>query len=157
MPASRLVEAFFDGADFNFGANYGPISIDGPLKLFEINFRGAIDFEQTNYTAGDNLGDSVLFGLQNGAAGYSPLPINTNLNSNQFFIAQAHVPSEIVVVNSPATNTAGVEAGGGIDLTWRGQLALEDDTDFYFTTGLSASGYAAWAIDGTLTVWYTST
>lgn len=154
MAADRLVEEFYDGISFNTGADYGPISIGGPFKLFEINFRGALIYEQGNFTAGDEYGDAVLWGLQNVATGAGPLPILTNLNTPNFLVAEAHVPDEISIVNSPASNTAGVVVAGPVRLTWRGQLYFADNTDFYFSTGQGAALGAEWAIDGSFTVIY---
>jgi hypothetical protein len=139
----------------NSGQQYGPFNIGTISKLFRVRVRGAVVYQPQAFTSGDFLVDPVTWGFQWGIAGYSPLNLPGDADSQYFLYAEQKTIDEVSVVWAPSTDTAAVGVGSRLSLDWAGQLFIGEDTDFYFTTAQAFSFGVTWGITGAIEVIHT--
>ena len=149
----RLTTYWYDTVA-NTGANYGPISIPVNNVLTKITVKTAITFPiaTTTYT-GTQFTADTMSGLQLLVSGSTLLNLPADISDNRWLTVQGIDPGSFTASWAPDTDTAGVGVGGGITLTWRGQLVMIDDMVLAYTTGTLGASAPGWFMYGAMEAW----
>ena len=152
MP-SRATTYWYD-TEANDGNSYGTQVIGSGNILCRVEVRGAIAFPIGSLTA-DGAGFSLdtMHGLQLLINDSSLLTLPADITDSRWLTVEAHVPTEVVAVWAPSSDTAGSAVGGPIRLSWAGQMPLTDDMELAYTTGTLGAATDGWFMYGTMQVW----
>jgi hypothetical protein len=139
----------------NTGQNYGPFNLGAIGKLTKVECGIAFSAQGSNLAPTALLLNPIIWGVQYGGHGYTPLDIVAEPNDNFFLWGDAAaVPAWNSIAWTPDTDAAAFIPLFGDYRIWRGQLPVNVDTDFYVSTGSIYSSVVTWGASLTLKVTY---
>lgn len=139
----------------SYTADYqvGPFNVDPLVKLYSAKVRGSIvaGFNTTT-VIGLKADNDIVWGLQWGAVGYTPLNVLTQIN-DLHWLRTGNFEIDTVFDNFDNAITS-IELGSIIPIRsdWYGQLPMSGSIDFYISVGVPFATGAGSAIDGSLEI-----
>jgi hypothetical protein len=152
MPAQWLQFLFEDNATPNTGKNYGPYNVDPINKLFEVEVRGGIGYENSVFGDASQYSNYVVWGVQWGPHGFTPAAIDAASNNPNVLISEVVETGNTTLAVNPTTDTAAVLIVANLSLTWRGQLFIGENTDLYFQAASFVTPPEGWGLYGSLNI-----
>jgi hypothetical protein len=152
---TNRVFAFFDNAGSpSSGQQFGSFPLGFVNKIYRVNVVGAVSTVIGTAVTGDVQEDPILFGIQYGASGYTPLNLPADSENLQFLALENLEAAGIGITWAPNTATAASGAGGGFRLSWSGQKFIGFNADTYVTFGHTFTSAISWLAMGTIEVLY---
>lgn len=145
----------------SFGApatshQYGPYTVSSVNKVLRV--QSTMCFSAEGGSAGDTstVENGIVWGVQAGPTGYSPVALPGGLDSTSFFWAKLAGGTIWAGYSwAPSTDTGAIIPFGQDQEEWRGQLYQGETIDFYVSSASLVSGLPAWEDSWTLRVTYT--
>lgn len=153
-------EAWFDD-NFSFpdtGALFGPYrTAAGVSRLIRVRSTLALTAPGLDLAPTAQIRDQVSWGVEAGAAGYSPLFLPADLGGSLFLWSELlSGDTADGAAWTPPTNDVGWMVTRVATREWRGQLPVGDSVDFYVAAGAIAGGAAPFACGITIECDYSS-
>lgn len=155
MAIQRIFNWFDNVGAASSGEQFGPYNLGTVGKLHRIRVRGSVVFPNAALTDTSQLANPIVWGVQYGAAGYTPLALPADADNSSFLTVENHVSDEINVTWSPSTDTSANIVGGPLRLDWAGQLYVGEDADIYVTVGHTFTAVLTWTTMGTVEALFT--
>jgi hypothetical protein len=146
---------FSDGTTFSSAKQYGPFNISGLGKLSRVRVRGVVTFPLATFGSATQLYNSTVWGIQHVPHGSAANDAISGGDSDAWLDLAEHVPDEINATWAPTSANAFSVTGGPLRLDWAGQLAINANTDFWFSMTSQEPTFTSVAITASLEVLWT--